>query len=357
MSARLRESHPFRSVETRDRYLAHYDARASAWPVPSEARMVPTDHGDTLVRVSGPVEGPPLVLLPGAWAHSLMWPPEMIGSFSETYRTYSVDNIVDFGRSVSTRPVERPADFMAWLDQLFGALALSGGVNLMGMSRGAWLAAEYTVHAPTRLAKVVWLSPGLTVIGPDPRSATGGPLSLAALMVPSSRTVGAMMRWLMPEAPAHDGPAFAQYVDDTALGLKCFDPRLVGRTTGPRVFTDAELAGIEVPVFYMAGADERLSSVRSAVSRLSTVAPRIRTTVVPGVGHGLITVQPETVGTTVRQFLDGMSASTERALPAGCGSGTLTSRARPAGERHHVRQYPSTQTGPIRAGSIGETRD
>jgi pimeloyl-ACP methyl ester carboxylesterase len=267
--------------------------------------MVRTDLGDTLVRISGPLEGRPLVLLPGAWAHSLMWPPEMIEAFSQKYRTYCVDNIVDFGRSVSARPVERAADFMAWLDQLFDALALPGGINLMGMSRGAWLAAEYTLHAPQRLAKAVWLSPGLTVIGPDPKSAAGGPLSLAALMMPSSRTVGAMMRWLMPEAPAHDESGFVQYVDDTALGLKCFDSKLIGRTTGPRVLTDAELAGVEVPVLYIAGVDEKLSSVRAAVSRLSSVAPSIRTTVVPGVGHGLITVQPETVGKTVLRFLNG----------------------------------------------------
>jgi pimeloyl-ACP methyl ester carboxylesterase len=306
MSARLHESHPFRSTEARDRYLARYDAQAAAYPVASEARLVHTDHGDTLVRISGPVERPPLVLLPGAWAHSLMWPPEMIQAFSKTYRTYYVDNIVDFGRSVSTRPVERTPDFMAWLDQLFDALALHDVINLMGMSRGAWLAAEYTLHAPQRLAKVVWLSPGFTVIGPDPKSgAVGGPLSLAALMLPSPGTVGAMMRWLMPEVLAYDGSCFAQYVDDTALGLKCFDSRMVGRATGPRVLSDAELAGIEVPVLYMAGADEKLSSVSAAVSRLSSVAPRIRTTVVPGVGHGLITVQPETVSSSVLRFLQG----------------------------------------------------
>jgi pimeloyl-ACP methyl ester carboxylesterase len=35
------------------------------------------------------------------------------------------------------------------------------------------------------------------------------------------------------------------------------------------------------------------------------VAPRIQTTVVPGVGHGLISVQPETVSKTVLQFLKG----------------------------------------------------
>ncbi|MDP2183433.1 MAG: alpha/beta hydrolase [Actinomycetota bacterium] len=135
-AAKLREFHPFRSAEARVRYLARYDAQAESWPVASETRMVGTDHGQTLVRISGPDEGPPLVLLPGAWAHSLMWPPALIRVLSERYRTYAMDNIVDFGRSVSSRSIKRTADFMEWLDGLFDALDLAERNNLMGLSRG-----------------------------------------------------------------------------------------------------------------------------------------------------------------------------------------------------------------------------
>ena len=220
----------------------------------------------TLVRISGPREAAPIVLLPGAWAHSMTWSPAMIRAFSERYRTHAVDNIVDFGRSVSTRPVRSTADFMAWLDGLFDALDLPGGINLIGCSRGGWLTAEYALHAPDRLAKVVLLSPGGVVLLSSLRGLKGMPLSMSAAMAPSSRTVGALLRWLMADAARESW--FDEYVDDTVLGLQCFDRAHVGRLMGPRKFSDDELNGIEVPVLYAAGQDETMYSVKAAVSRI-----------------------------------------------------------------------------------------
>ncbi len=160
----LPECYPFRSAEARDRYLAHYDERAESWPVASETRMVHTDHGQTFVRISGPVDGPPLVLFPGIWSDSLMWPTAMTEAFSQAYRVYAVDNVYDFGRSVNARPKTSAAEYVAWLDGLFDALGLDNGINIVGCSLGAWIAAEYVLHAPQRLAKVVWLSPGGIVL-------------------------------------------------------------------------------------------------------------------------------------------------------------------------------------------------
>lgn len=299
----LPEYHPYRSATARDRYIARYDERAASWPVVSEAMMVDTPHGETLVRTSGLTEAPPLVLLPGAWTHSLQWPPTLIEAFSKTYRTYSIDNVYDLGRSVSSRPAKTTADHMAWLDELLDAIGLVDGVNLFGCSRGGWLSAEYVLHAPHRLAKTIWLSPGLVVQRADfLKNAANGPRSLAALRKPSSDTVGAMMRWLMPEAERCDKMGFDQYVDDVVLGLQCY-AKMPG-LGGPRVFSAAELGRMRVPVLYMAGADEKLSSVVAAVSRLKRVAPQIETAVFPGVGHGLVNAQPAAVAERALQFLD-----------------------------------------------------
>ncbi len=299
----LGEHHPFRSAQDRTRYLSRYDELAEAWPVVSDTTTIESDHGRTLVRSSGPVDRPPLVLLPGVWAHSLQWPIPMIKAFSETYRTHAVDNVVDFGRSVSTRPVKQTPDFMAWLDVLLEALAPSRKVNLLGLSRGGWLAAEYTLHNPRHLESAVWLSPGLVVHRPSLSSVRGGPLSIAAVRRPSSETVDAMMRWLMPECATFDNSAFREYVEDTATGLRCFDTSQVGRTAGPRVFSVSELGSVTVPVLYIAGADEKLTPVRAAVSRLQKAAPQIETAVLTGAGHGLATVRPEEVSRRVLEFL------------------------------------------------------
>lgn len=301
----LRDSHPFRSAEARDRYLSRYDAQAASWPIASETRMVRTEHGETLVRICGPSQGAPLVLLPGVWAHSLTWSPLLISVLSESYRTYLVDNIVDFGRSVSSRSIKRTAGLMGWLDRLFDALELAKDVNLMGLSRGGWLAAEYTLHAPQRLAKVIWLSPGGVILIGSREGMKGMPLSIAAAMAPSPRTVRALLQWLMPDYAQSNEAAFGQYVDDCVLGLTCFDTSEVGRIWGPRKFGDSELAGIEVPVLYLAGEKERMYSVPAAASRLKSVAPQIETAVVQDTGHGLVAAQPEAVGRRMLEFLDG----------------------------------------------------
>jgi len=59
-------SYPFRSEAARAEFEAHYDERARAWPVPSEARFIDTPSGRTFVRASGSPSAPPLILLPGA---------------------------------------------------------------------------------------------------------------------------------------------------------------------------------------------------------------------------------------------------------------------------------------------------
>ena len=91
--------HPFKSAAKRDRYLTHYDARAENWPVPSRAVYVDTSWGQSFVRISGPEEGPPLVLLPGANATGLMYEPN-VAAWAKRYRVYAVDNVLDFGRRV-----------------------------------------------------------------------------------------------------------------------------------------------------------------------------------------------------------------------------------------------------------------
>lgn len=312
----LGEFHPFRSASARDRYLASYDERAQAWPVLSETATVPTSAGETFVRVSGPTDGAPLVLLNGIWCDSPMWPPVMIEALSTVYRTYAVDNVFDFGRSVNSRTTTSAAAYVEWLDQLFDGLALDTGVSLIGLSLGAWICAEYLLHAPHRLRGVVWLSPGGVVSPPaSMRSVAAVPYYFAAMLSPSRRTVGALMRWLMPVAAHSDGSlreSLDRYVNDVALGLQCFTKRPTAKETNRR-FSDAELRGIEVPVLYIAGEHERLNSARAMVSRLDAVAPQIETVILPDVGHELIMAEPEVFTQRAMQFLGTRRGLTEPA--------------------------------------------
>jgi pimeloyl-ACP methyl ester carboxylesterase len=228
-----------------------------------------------------------------------MWSP-VIEALSESFCTYAVDNPYNFGRSTNHQDSASPVDYAGWLSGLFDGLGLTDGISLVGCSFGAWLAADYILHEPNRLAKSVWLSPPFAVISPPLESYVGGPLSMGAFLTPARLSVRAYLRWLMPQAV--DAPWFDEHVDDIVWGLRGgFDERLA--LTEPRMLSDAELSSIEVPVLYVAGELEQMCSVEEAVSRLAAVAPQIETEIIPGAGHELPMGQPGEFSTRVLQFL------------------------------------------------------
>jgi len=293
--------HPFKSQEARSRYLTLYDSQARDWPVVSEELTISTDDGDTFMRISGPVDAPPLVLLPASRASSICW-VSMIEALSERYRTYALDAIYDVGRSVNRRPIKSVDDATRWLDNVFTELGLSRDINLMGLSLGGCTAAEYVLHAPKRLAKAVWLAPA-GVVAPI----SGGFITRSLPCMVSSRAFEPFMRWVMSDAAASSGRSRALYdgaVEDVILGAECYALRPMPGGA-PREFRDEELASIAVPTLYVVGEHERVcSDPHKALSRLAAVAPQIQTALVPGCGHDLFWMQPDMVSRHVLDFLD-----------------------------------------------------
>jgi pimeloyl-ACP methyl ester carboxylesterase len=296
--AEMSAYHPFRSEKARDRYLELYEMRAAEWPVASETRMLDTSYGQTFVRMSGPPSAPPLVLLPGANATSLMWAPN-IEALSELYRVYAVDNIYDFGRSVYTRPIKTSDDFAHWLDDLFTALELGDRIHLMGLSYGGWLTSQYALRFPDRLDKIVLLAPAGTVLPFEPEFLIRGVLCL----LPHPYFVRSMIYWVLEDAAQKDEASrrlVEEAAEDAATGLRCFKPKLL---VNPTILSDEELQSIKVPTLYLVGENEKIYSAQAAVQRLRTVAPHIETEIIPDTGHDLTIVQAAMVNRRVLEFL------------------------------------------------------
>ncbi|WP_321476907.1 alpha/beta hydrolase [uncultured Paludibaculum sp.] len=290
--------YPYRSLAVRDEYFAHYDSLAARdWPVVSEERMVPTSGGATFVRISGPSGAPPLVLLPGAGATSLMWAPN-VRSLSQAYRTFAVDQMGELGRSTCTQPVRNLDDLVRWLDELFDGLELSGGINLAGLSYGGALTAQYALRFPKRLRKAILLAPGATVL----RLGAGFVIHLVLAAVASRRGLPLLFRWLFEDMIRKD-PA---WLDATLKEIFILMHELQRRKTPiPPVISDAEWGGLSVPTLFLVGEHEKIYSARKAVERLKRVAPQVRSTIVPGAGHDLTFVQADVVNRLIIEFLDG----------------------------------------------------
>lgn len=241
---------------------------------------------------------PPLVLLPGASAASLMWLPN-IRAFSDDFRTFAVDNIYDYGRSVYTRALRGPEDFVNWMDELFSSLGLEADINLVGFSLGGWLTAQYALRHPDRLAKIVLLAPAATVL----------PLRLrfwmrvALMSLPGRAFTRSLMYWALEDLVRKNEASRTMVegvVDDMVLASRCFKPK---RKVRPTVLTDGELQSIHVPVLFLVGRNEKIYSARRAVNRLGKVAPWMKTEIIPNAGHDLAIVQAELVNKMVLDFL------------------------------------------------------
>lgn len=291
--------YPFKSAAAREKYLSFYEAHAVAWPVASEARMVETEDGRTFVRISGPTDAPPLVLLPAGRTPSTCWMP-LVESLAASHRTYAVDAIYDDGLSVSSRPIKTTQDAVMWLDRLFDALGLGSDIALMGISFGGWLAAEYLLHAPHRLKRVAWVSPAGVVA---PMSGEFIARSMLCL-IPSERTFRWVTRWIMADAAASEPEFFENAVEEMALSEKCFKFRM-WPGGGPRKFSDEELAAIDVPVLYLVGENERICDPDIALARLASVAPQIDTALIRGAGHDAVWVQTDAVRARLLDFVGG----------------------------------------------------
>jgi len=158
----LSEYHPFRSPQAKEEYLNLYDERAKLWPVFAETLSVETSYGKTFVRISGRSDAPPLVLLPGGGGNSLLW-MKNIEDLSKHCRTYAIDDIYGYGRSVPTREMKDSDDIVNWLDELFTSLKLGDSINLVGLSHGGWQTSQYALRFANRLNKIVMIAPAATI--------------------------------------------------------------------------------------------------------------------------------------------------------------------------------------------------
>ena len=290
--------YPFRSAEARQEFLASYDRQAQKWPLVSENRLVETSQGRTFVRINGPAEAQPLVLLPGRYGTSLSWVPA-IAALSASYRTYALDSIFDIGRSQPARPLKRLADYLGWLDELFTALGLGDQIRLMGISYGGWLAAQYALRFPERLARLVLIAPAATVL---PIRLEWWARSLPGALHP--RFFSSFAFWIFADLAhqSEDAPELlGAAIQDMQLALRCYQREL---GVNPTALSDRRLASLPAPALFIVGEREKLYSPHRAVERLNRLAPQVKTAIIPGAGHDLLDVQTALVTAKVLEFLE-----------------------------------------------------
>jgi pimeloyl-ACP methyl ester carboxylesterase len=241
------------------------------WPVANEHLTVPTRLGETFVVASGPLEAPPLVLLHGSASTSAMWLGD-ITSYVDDYRVYAVDIPGEPGLSAPTRLPLRSGAYPDWLGDVLDALGIER-VRLVGVSLGAWLAADFATRNPDRVERLAMLSPG--GIGRPKLGIALLTLFLVPLGKPGRRL---SLRLVL-------GTGLPLEMEEFALLIhKHFRAR---REPVP-VLGDEALAALTMPLLVIVGGRDALLDSQGTQARLRRHAPGATVVLLPEAGHLLL---------------------------------------------------------------------
>ena len=291
--------HPFKSEQAKEEYLKLYDERVKKWPVISETKMVDTSYGQTFVRISGPDNATPLVLMHGVGGNSLQWISN-VESLSKHYKVFAVDSVYDNGRSIYSKNMTSADDYVKWLDELFDELELGNSINIAGLSYGGWVTAQYALRFPDRLNKIILLAPVGTVTQLSP----GWIIRAISVAIPFKYFTQNFMYWLAKDtinSGAEGRALIEEHVDESFLAIRSFKTK---KMVNPTVLTDNELQSLNVPILFIVGENEKIYSPQEVIKRLNKVAPQIKTEFIMNAGHDLTMVQAETVNNLMLEFLN-----------------------------------------------------
>jgi len=289
--------HPFRSEKAKSTFLQMYDQKASQWPVASEAKIVNTSFGKTYVRISGPKQASPLVLMHGGPSNSLQWIYN-IEDLAQDYRTFAIDIITGTGRSVNTKKIEKASELVEWLEETLTGLGLENDINMMGLSYGGWITSQYALTHQNQVDKIILIAPAATV----------SPLSLQWIkyavlsIIPHQHFTENFLHWLLADFSRSDSAELNRLSEESFLAMRCFKPTM---PVSPTVLSVDEWKKIRVPLLFLIGENEKIygKSAFETVQHLNQIAPHIKTEIISGAGHDLTFVQAELVNKTILEFL------------------------------------------------------
>jgi pimeloyl-ACP methyl ester carboxylesterase len=153
----------YKSPEGQAAIYQLYDEKLASLGIDYEEIKVDTDFGQTTILVTGPAEGPPLVLVHGSNAMAPI-ALETYPNLSKRYRVYAVDIPAQPNKSVGSRPSMKNNDYGNWMNQILAELALKD-VILAGFSFGGLVILKTLLVDASRVKEVFLAGPAYIVNG------------------------------------------------------------------------------------------------------------------------------------------------------------------------------------------------
>ncbi|MFI6394598.1 alpha/beta fold hydrolase [Nonomuraea sp. NPDC050540] len=274
-------------------YDTIYDEAVKSFPAPVQTHDVETGFGPVRVYGFGQDTRPPIVLLHGRGASSVMWLPNL-AALAERRRVYALDLLGEGGRSVQTHPIRDAADQAAWLEETLEELGVDAA-HLVGHSIGGWLACNHAVRAPARLVSLTLIDPALTL--------AYMPLSLLLRVIPTTipitatRAVPAFMRWSSRGEPYDENDPEVQLITSNLLHYRFALP-------APTRFTDDQLRAVSIPTLVLIAGRSIVHDPRKAYERARALIPDVQAELWPQATHGITGQCADEVNARLLRFVE-----------------------------------------------------
>ncbi|WP_343707810.1 alpha/beta hydrolase [Flavobacterium sp.] len=287
------DDYVFKTKSEEVSYQTAYDKALKLWNIPYSEEDVKTSFGTAHVVMAGPKNGKDLVLLHGMDASSTMWYPN-IKALAKNHRIYAIDFIMEPNKSNLTSKPLSSDEIVAFYNEVFAYYKLKK-FDIIGASRGGWIATLLAVQKPNSIDKIVLLSPAQTFKFIDkPRKTTS---ALMLKLFPSEKKFSKTLNTFS----THPENISRIYKRQFYLANKYAKSNSSMLKMMP--FSDKELESINNPVLVLIGDKDVINSEES-LERANKYLNNCKTKTVKDAGHFLTIDQPKIVNDAVIDFLE-----------------------------------------------------
>ena len=293
----MASTHVFKTPEDQAAYFDTYDTTLrNRWPVPYEEITTQSRFGSTHAVVSGPTDGPPLVLLHGFITTLVMWAPN-IADLSQEHRVYAIDTMGQPSRTIPDEPMANVGDLVEWLELTLTDLNLDQ-IFMMGMSTGAWIALNFAMARPERVHKLALLSPAASFQPLVKQFMVRGMLSG---VIRTRRMMNSLMGWMGLDS---SDEFTKDLLDLMWAGGRHFRMPPETRQLMPAVFSDDELRALKVPTLLLIGENEVLYDSAKAIGRAQELIADLEGELIPDCSHNMSITSHDVVDAHILAFLN-----------------------------------------------------